>query len=338
MALQASGTISFSQIANEFGTPPGKNLGAYRVSQTVGTLLNLPLDLGLPQSGTIKFSDFYGKKLNVVVNYTNLPQDSTRLNARTEYNNNTSNIVVVGGFRTRPGSPDHIKVFINVNTRVGSAKGSITNVALRTGDWKNAEGNSLTSVEIQVGASGGIYGAGGDGGSSNGNSGSNGTSAIGIDYPTTIVNRGLIQGGGGGGGAGGYAYANIATGKKGKGNVPSYSTGGGGGGGAGYPFGSGGPAAVGAYGFGSNGSAGSDGSYTSGGSKGAGGNYAGPGGDGGNGGANGGEGTTVTSSGGNGGSAGYAIVVASSADSGTPTVQNLGAGVVVGSRVVDTPT
>ena len=69
MALQASGPISFSQIANEFGTPPGKNLGAYRVSQTVGTLSSLPLDTGVPQSGTINFSDFYSKKLNVVVGF-----------------------------------------------------------------------------------------------------------------------------------------------------------------------------------------------------------------------------------------------------------------------------
>ena len=44
MALQASGSISASQISNEFGLPPGRNLGAYRVSQSVGSLANLPLD------------------------------------------------------------------------------------------------------------------------------------------------------------------------------------------------------------------------------------------------------------------------------------------------------
>jgi hypothetical protein len=337
MALQSSGAISFSEITNEFGSPPAGNLGAYRISQNVGTLSNLPLDTGIPQSGAIKFSHFYGKRLNVVINYTNIPQNSTRLNARTTYNNN-NNLVVVGGFRTRPSSPQNIKIIININTVIGSVKGDITNVAFRTGNWTNSAGNALTSVEMQIGSSGQIYGAGGDGGSSNGNNGSNGTSAIGIDYPTTIINRGRIQAGGGGGGGGGYAYQVIATGKKGKGNVPSYSTGGGGGGGAGLPVGNGALAATGAYGFGSNGSGGSNGTITSGGNKGAAGSFAGDGGNGGSGGDSGESGTTVTSAGGLGGSAGYAVVVTSFANAETPTVQNVDTGVVFGSRFVGNPT
>ena len=67
MALQGSGTISFSQIANEFGLPPGRNIGAYRVSETYGAMTNMPLDDGVPQSGRINFSNFYSKKLNLVV-------------------------------------------------------------------------------------------------------------------------------------------------------------------------------------------------------------------------------------------------------------------------------
>ena len=61
MALQSTGTISFSNIANEFGTPNGNNLGAYRVSENRGSLTNLPLDDTIPQSGEIRFSDFYGE-------------------------------------------------------------------------------------------------------------------------------------------------------------------------------------------------------------------------------------------------------------------------------------
>ena len=46
MALQASGTpIKFSEIAAEFGTPTDNKLGAYRVSENVGTLSGLPLDI-----------------------------------------------------------------------------------------------------------------------------------------------------------------------------------------------------------------------------------------------------------------------------------------------------
>ena len=62
MALQASGTISFSEIATEFGYPTDNKFGNYRVSDTVGALSNLPLDSGIPQSGEIKFSDFYTKR------------------------------------------------------------------------------------------------------------------------------------------------------------------------------------------------------------------------------------------------------------------------------------
>lgn len=61
MTIKASGSsLSYTEIAAEFGSPTGKNLGAYRVSQTVGTL-TLPLDAGIPSSGTIRFSDFYSK-------------------------------------------------------------------------------------------------------------------------------------------------------------------------------------------------------------------------------------------------------------------------------------
>ena len=69
MALQSSGAISYSDIKNEFGEPNGKNIGAYRVSQNIGELTARPLDTGIPKSGEIKFSDFYGKQLNIVVNF-----------------------------------------------------------------------------------------------------------------------------------------------------------------------------------------------------------------------------------------------------------------------------
>ena len=67
MALQGSGRISFSDIRNEFGTPRNNNIGAYRVSETYGAMSNLPLDNGIPQSGRINWSDFYNKRLNLIV-------------------------------------------------------------------------------------------------------------------------------------------------------------------------------------------------------------------------------------------------------------------------------
>jgi hypothetical protein len=67
MTLQSSGSISLSQISNEFGLPSSRNFGAYRVRETYSALSNIPLDTGVPQSGPIKFSDFYNKKLNIIV-------------------------------------------------------------------------------------------------------------------------------------------------------------------------------------------------------------------------------------------------------------------------------
>lgn len=65
----APNSISFSQIAAEFGYPPNKNLGAYRVDQLIGDR-TWPLDDNVPRSGTIKFSDLRGKTLNVIVDYS----------------------------------------------------------------------------------------------------------------------------------------------------------------------------------------------------------------------------------------------------------------------------
>ena len=67
MALQGSGRISFSDIRNEFGTPRDNNIGAYRISETYGAMSNLPLDNGIPQSGRINWSDFYNKRLNLIL-------------------------------------------------------------------------------------------------------------------------------------------------------------------------------------------------------------------------------------------------------------------------------
>jgi hypothetical protein len=87
--ISSPNPIRFSDIAHEFGTPPGKNLGAYRLdtqelNTNVGTasykealgIEKIPLDTGIPTSGEIKFSDFYGKRLNLIVDFYNHPTES----------------------------------------------------------------------------------------------------------------------------------------------------------------------------------------------------------------------------------------------------------------------
>jgi hypothetical protein len=320
MTIKASGSsLSYSEIAAEFGSPTGKNLGAYRVSQAVGTL-TLPLDTGIPSSGTIRFSDFYSKKLNVVLNCTGMGDLETRVNARSLYESPTSrggvSVSVIGGFKGAPYDTSTSKVYINTNTRIGSAQGDSRIVAFRTGGWQSG-----TDLRLENGTSGLIVGSGGGGGGGGGTAGGgggNGTSALGIDYPTTIVNRGTIRSGGGGGGGGGGGAGRARFRRRGGfGFSSAYSSGGGGGGGSGWPAGGGGGsgAADGSL-YGAGGGGGS--SYNEGrscsayGGAGGGGGYGSAGGSGGGGSfsrsGTGIDGGTYAGTAGAGGGAGSAII------------------------------
>ena len=239
MATPSSGQISATNISDEFGRNLAGNqmsLGGYRLSQTVGSLSFNGIDSGVPTSGEIKFSDFYNKRLNVVVDFHSGGQES-RQNAKNRYNGNS--VTVIGGFRGRKEAGS--KILIHVNKTIGSAKGNQANVALRTGTWQ-----SDVVLSVDVGSSGKLYGAGGDGGegadsfsdagSQNGTSGGNGTSALGIEHEETAVNvqtgGKIICGFGGGGGGSGARQKDSGSDRS--------ACGGGGGGGAGLPAGAGG--------------------------------------------------------------------------------------------------
>ena len=285
MALTASGTIKYSEIIAEFGTPNSGGIGEYRISENVGSLSNLPLDTGVPQSGQIKFSDFYSKKLNHVVDLHSIGNNTSRQNAKDRWNN--GNVHIVGSTKTgKTQPPDTIddRVIINVNATISSVKGTQTHCALRTGNW-----DTNTTLEIEIGTSGKLYGSGGDGGSGGsanetaGTNGQTGSSALGIQYPCTVNNLGVIQSGYGGGGGGGGNTRTTGGGKK-SGATTNGSSGGGGGGGAGLPAGAAGgvqtPLAVGGGTAGSAGAAGSLSNLVSGaGTGGAGGTEAGNGGN-----------------------------------------------------------
>ena len=103
MALQASGQIKYSEIITEFGTPNNGGLGEYRVSENVGSLSNLPLDTGVPQSGQIKFSDFYSKRLNQVVDLYSIGNSTARQDAKDRWNN--GNVHIVGSTKTGKTQP-----------------------------------------------------------------------------------------------------------------------------------------------------------------------------------------------------------------------------------------
>lgn len=267
MALTSSpNPISADQIRTEFGATSGTSVrfGDYRaVNQTVGSLSGLPLDAGIPQSGPIGFGSFYSKRLNVVVDLYSGSAE-TRVDARTKYDANQ--ITIIGGFKTaeqKPAAGAGSRIIANVNKLIGSEKGSRNYVALRTGTW-----GTDVNLEIVVGSNGKIIGAGGDGGNggsfganpnrslprneesetafnigniSAGNGG-DGSSALGIEYPTKVINGGVIRagrGGGGGGGSGsGVEFHDISDCKNRR--TSPLVGGGGGAGGSGLPVGNGG--------------------------------------------------------------------------------------------------
>ena len=330
MAVKSSGSpLSFSEIETEFGQNNDRDLGEYRVSQTVGGLSNQPLDTGIPQSGAIKFSEFYDKRLNVVIDYHSGSTENRPTVAKTRYDAaaGTGTHTVIGGFATRPTNSGGTKTRIHVNKTIGSSTGNINNCAVRTGTgW-----NSGTVLTIEIGSSGALYGAGGDGGEAgtsdgdaSGDNGGSGSSGLGVQFSgTTVINNGTISAGYGGGGGGGYRKVEREEMFSG----PVYAaSGGGGGGGQGLPAGEGlDGGADGTTTAGGNGGNGGENNQAHGGGGGGGGSNGtgGEGGnsnDGGNGtasaGGNGASGThtgsiegenNVTGSGGSGGGNGAAI-------------------------------
>ena len=307
--------LSFSQIEGEFGGAGVSRLGKYRRNDDdfdnaspSGSDLNLPLDTGIPTSGEIKFSDFHGKKLNIIVDYytENIRKQDVGNNemSATYRMNNTNHFKVVGGFRGKPTASvsNHTlsatndwqggkRIIVHVNKEVGGRRdGNIADVALRTGVWPSG-----TDLQVDIGSSGRLQGAGGNGGnanrngnSSNASPGQNCTSALGVEYPATINNGGIIRCGYGGGGGGSGASNDPSD----KSTTYFGRSGAGGGGGAGIPAGNGGLGGSGGFNGPNdpnsgprNGTAGSAGSKNNGGGGGDAGQHQGAnGGDGGNGG------------------------------------------------------
>ena len=307
MTIKSSGSsLSFSEIETEFGANGSRSLGGYRLTQNVGSLSNLPLDNGIPTSGQIKFSDFYSKQLNVVVDCHSGGREDRKSARNDKWNNNA--VTVIGGFRSKKESGS--KIIINVNKKFCSNKDQQNRCALRTGSWDGS-----ATVQVDIGGSAQILGSGGDGGkgadgiNNNGNPGASGTSGLGIEQNNVVVNISsgavLRAGFGGGGGGGGVRQTDKRRDRR--------AGGGGGGGGAGCPAGNGGAGGSPGGGFGSGpGAPGGAGTETSGGGGGGGGNNGGQagGGSGGSGGqaqGNAGGGNNSQTSGGSGGANGAAI-------------------------------
>jgi len=324
--------ISFSQIRDEFGTAGTDSatapvrIGQYRrddssfTNKNLGELTNLPLDTGIPTSGTINVDAFHGKKLNTVIDLYETGSSNYNHNVKTN-RFDAGNYDFVGGYRdslspaTWQGGK---KLIVHINNTFGSNGASnVNDVALTIGDGWPAN----TDFQIDLGSSAVIAGKGGDGGnggagsdsSSGGGNGGNGTSALALETGMTYDAAGgaqIIAGGGGGGGGGGASQDDSSF----FGSDFDEAGGGGGGGGRGLPAGdpgsggSGGGAAAGSEGSlsaGGNGGGGGDDDESEGRDGGAGGGAGSAGADGG---ATGPGGRNVDGSNGEGGAGGNQIV------------------------------
>ena len=253
MAIKNSGSpLNFSEIEDEFGQNPGRSLGRYRNThpdfgnKNLGELSNLPLDTGIPTSGQIKFSDFYSKRENIVVDLHSFGNSNFNHNA---YSNRfaNGNYNIVGNYRTSVSKntwQGGKKVIIHINKQFGSSgASSVNHFALEMGNISDSITNAwptATTFAIDVGSSGLVGGKGGNGGSSgneetSGQNGGNGTSGMKIHsgFQDEITGESRIFGGGGGGGSGSGAEQNDWGDR-------NSAAGGRGGGGAGLPGGEGG--------------------------------------------------------------------------------------------------
>ena len=281
--------VSFSQIRDEFGTVGTDSatapvrLGQYRrddsafTNKNVGELTDLPLDDGIPTSGTINIDAFHGKKLNTVVDLHETGSSTYNHNVKTD-RFDAAQYDFVGGYRDSLSSSTWQggkKIIVHINKTFGSEGASNQNdVALTVGDsWP---GN--TEFQIDLGSTAVISGKGGNGGnggagsdnsgSATGATGGSGTSALALETGMTINSQAsgaqIVAGGGGGGGGAGASQDDTFLGI----GDTDEGGGGGGGGGAGLPAGdpgsggSGGGAAGGAEGTlsagGNGGNAGDD--------------------------------------------------------------------------------
>ena len=244
MTLPSSGPLSFSQIEAEFGSNGNRGMARYRANSIhfsnktfadIGRITEggyLPLDDGIPRTGTIKFSDFRGKSLNVVVNCWSA--DGETVDAKSD-KWDTNDVSVVGGYRGKKESGS--KIIIHINKTFKSVNSNTANTcALKTGTW-----SGIVNMTVDLGDEAKLYGAGGNGGlggdhgNSNGEAGKPGNSALGIQVNNSIVNvksGAILRCGYGGGGGGGSARQEDPGQDRSAG-------GGGGGGGAGFPAGEG---------------------------------------------------------------------------------------------------
>lgn len=198
MTLQASGPISLLDIQNEFGGSNPIGINEYYQGGLV------PSGQGVPSSGTISFSNFYGKS-NVIL--VTAPSNTIL------YNVDVYQALVNSGW------DKNLPAVYTVPATTYITSTTTASPALRiAGTYPNG---------ITIVNNGYILGRGGNGGG-NATAGGAGGDAIYTVTNVTIDNKGTIAGGGGGGGGGKHGDWVPPSGGGGSGGAPFGATGHGG--------------------------------------------------------------------------------------------------------------
>jgi hypothetical protein len=212
MTIKNSGPLTFTEIHDEFKTLGGTlNQTPYQLSEYIG----LPAGMGLPQSGEIKFSDFYGKSsIRFVTGAQWIPISDTQINGK--YNRMNCNLWVAlqaMGYDDPAGLYD---ITLPADYWLWSSSTAMSGLTIP----------STMTGDIVFRNNGIIIGRGGKGGTSAGGASKTGiaggpalTVKSIVGNHTIINNTGAyIAGGGGGGGFGGAGNGSGGGGGAGGGN------------------------------------------------------------------------------------------------------------------------
>jgi len=165
MAIKSAGTpLKWSEIQTEFGPTPTSmsNMKQYRDIDPVGGITDLSLDeeysVGrFPTSGEVKFSDFYGKRLNIIVNYYDTLSTGWSLvyNAFSVSPVYRVRLVVATGVYTYTANNADVGTSTDTTLDLGSTRYSVGDEVTDTGDSKifkikiEQQGNSRVDAKLK---------------------------------------------------------------------------------------------------------------------------------------------------------------------------------------------
>lgn len=165
MAIKSAGTsLKWSEIQTEFGPTPTSmsNMKQYRDIDPVGDISDLSLDeeysvARFPTSGEVKFSDFYGKRLNIIVNYYDTLSTGWSLvyNAFSVSPVYRVRLVVATGVYTYTANNADVGTSTDTTLDLGSTRYSVGDEVSDTGDSKifkikiEQQGNSRVDAKLK---------------------------------------------------------------------------------------------------------------------------------------------------------------------------------------------